>query len=64
MTKARITITLEDHTRDWLKRSSEEKGKSQSEIIRICLREFISQNPNRFEPARSSNVTKKRVFED
>ncbi len=48
MAKTRITITLEKNLQDWIYASAKAMNKSQSEIVRICLQEFIQSDPQRF----------------
>jgi metal-responsive CopG/Arc/MetJ family transcriptional regulator len=48
MAKTRITITLDPEIEAWVTVAAKAIGKSQSEIVRICLREYFAQNPNRF----------------
>ena len=48
MTKHRITITVDPDIDQWLQRGSNAYGRSLSELVRICLREFIHEDPNRF----------------
>ena len=47
MTK-RITITLDPEIEAWLGPNAISTGKSMSELVRVCLREFHHQYPNRF----------------
>jgi len=58
MAKTRITITLEDNVQDWIYASAKATNKSQSEIVRICLREFMQNDPqhfSRFDKARTKS---------
>jgi len=48
MEKSRITITLDGDVRTWVHAQSKSTGKSQSEIVRMCLREFIAIYPAGF----------------
>ena len=48
MMKTRVTVTLDEEISEWVQNASKDINRSQSEIIRICLREFKSSNPNRF----------------
>ena len=48
MTKKRVTITLDADIEEWLDAGSKAGGKSLSEVIRLCLREYAQVNPTRF----------------
>ncbi|WP_442969850.1 CopG family transcriptional regulator [Roseibium sp. Sym1] len=48
MTKTRITITLDDDIQEWVSVAAKDINRSQSEIVRICLREFKEANEYRF----------------
>ena len=65
MGKLRITVTIDHDIEDWLVSASNCYGRSMSEIIRICLREFRDRQPNRFstaDKARSENPEPWRVL--
>ena len=48
MGKTRVTVTLDHELAEWIELASNKASHSQSEIIRICLREYIQQNRKRF----------------
>ena len=48
MSKRRITITVDPDIDDWLQVGANTYGRSMSELVRICLREFSEEHPNRF----------------
>jgi hypothetical protein len=48
MGKTRVTVTLDDNIETWIQAGAKSINKSWSEIIRICLREFHNEYPNRF----------------
>ena len=44
----RVTVTLDEDLAVWVQQASADINRSQSEVIRISLHEFMSANPNRF----------------
>jgi len=48
MSKHRITITVDPDIDEWLQTGAETYGRSLSELVRICLREFKQEHPTRF----------------
>lgn len=48
MGKTRVTVTLDRDIEEWLQAGSKGAGKSLSEVIRTCLREYHDAHPNRF----------------
>ena len=48
MTKVRVTVTIDDDIDQWLRPEARSTGKSLSQLIRICLREYHDLQPNRF----------------
>ncbi|MGR3599161.1 MAG: ribbon-helix-helix protein, CopG family [Heliomarina sp.] len=48
MSKHRITITVDPDIDEWLQASAKIYGRSLSELVRICLREFSQEHPTRF----------------
>ena len=51
MGKLRITVTIDPDIEEWLGAASKCHGRSLSEIVRLCLREFHDMQPNRFSTA-------------
>ena len=48
MNKRRVTVTIDPDIEDWLDAGVKCYGRSLSEVIRICLREFHDAEPDRF----------------
>ena len=48
MSKTRVTVTLDPDIEDWLRAGAKAGGKSLSDVVRSCLREFHELSPNRF----------------
>lgn len=48
MKKTRITVTLDHDIAEWIELASISINRSQSEIIRICLHEYMDENAKRF----------------
>ncbi|UWQ77946.1 ribbon-helix-helix protein, CopG family [Leisingera sp. S132] len=64
MSKHRITITVDPDIDEWLQAGAKTYGRSLSELVRICLREFSQEHPNRFsttDKARSKSEEAWRV---
>lgn len=51
MGKRRITVTIDPEIENWLDAGAMCYGRSVSEIIRICLKEFHELKPRRFSTA-------------
>ena len=51
MTKIRVTVSLDEDIEEWLRVGSRVTKKSISELIRICLRDYREQQPNKFSRA-------------
>lgn len=62
MAKNRITITLDDELNEWIYAASKTVNKSQSEIVRICLREFVAYKPLRFSRADKARSKSEQVW--
>lgn len=48
MKKIRVTITLDPDVEEWLRAGAQSGGKSLSETVRLCLREYSTSHPTRF----------------
>lgn len=62
MTKHRITITVDPDIDEWLQRGANTYGRSLSELVRICLREFSQEHPNRFSTADKARTEKPEAW--
>jgi hypothetical protein len=55
MSSKRVTITLDSDIEQWLLKNSQNRH-SLSEKVRICLREYMILNPQRFVSGKSFDV--------
>lgn len=51
MPKTRVTVTLDSEIEEWVRAGAEASGNSISQIIRLCLDEYMNDNPERFSRA-------------
>lgn len=62
MSKKRVTITLDDDISEWVEVASNKVSRSQSEIIRICLREYVANNQTRFSYSDKARTKSEEVW--
>lgn len=62
MTKKRVTVTIDPDIDEWLRPEASSTGKSLSNLIRICLREYHELQPERFSTTNRARKEAEETF--
>uniref|UniRef100_UPI003532572D ribbon-helix-helix protein, CopG family n=1 Tax=Pararhizobium sp. IMCC3301 TaxID=3067904 RepID=UPI003532572D len=62
MTKKRVTVTIDPDIDKWLRPEASSTGKSLSNLIRICLREYHELRPERFSTTNKARSEAEDTF--